>query len=580
MNPNEKEQKTQENTQATQAAETAAAAVPAESWGFALLKVVVVALLFAVTYCGMVLTIAMGNIMNFACSLHDIGVCALYLFFSIFVLVSLVMLPFTFFRRIFPVVCALFVTLGIFMYIQGNWFLWKFETSGMMLPNDNDMPGHALFELIFYVIAIVLAVWCYRWIYKYAVKISLILIVLHCLSVGSSYMSCEESFSGKKVVPNFAKQTEIPMSSQENVLVILVDTMGNQYFQDIKAQFPGEMESKFKDFYYYPHFLSPHPYTSIAVPSFLAGQDISLGRQIKYNSSRLYLNVLNEVYSQGNAFAWLSQAGYQNYVTTCYAQVLSNLHAPIENEQGSTKENIQMMKRGVQVKLFLCTDKISQLACWRLVPLYLKWKTYDVSDKMANYAYSHFFTFRDLTSTDNTQALLANEAEESSQDQLMNDKQLLAETKFKETDKRTFWFIHLLGPHHKGLFSQNYVHSKYVLDAKAYMDMVADLLDALKASGQYDNTCIVIFGDHGQKWRSIKDGVNPALLIKKKNQTFETMQEKDDVVFMWDVMPTVLMDLGVKTPIQRSMWNFTPEEKAERQEQWEQLFVNGSDQPM
>lgn len=104
-------------------------------------------------------------------------------------------------------------------------------------------------------------------------------------------------------------------------------------------------------------------------------------------------------------------------------------------------------------------------------------------------------------------------------------------------------------------YSQKLIHGYYA--SISYIDVqVGKVIDALKKEGVYDNTIIVVWGDHGWhlgdyglwgKHTLFENSLKSVLMIKPPNYSGSKVIEK--IVSAVDVAPTVLSLAGVETSI-------------------------------
>ncbi|MDO4582859.1 MAG: sulfatase-like hydrolase/transferase [Planctomycetia bacterium] len=109
---------------------------------------------------------------------------------------------------------------------------------------------------------------------------------------------------------------------------------------------------------------------------------------------------------------------------------------------------------------------------------------------------------------------------------------------------------------------------------KMDLDGVARFLELLKKSDVYDNSYIIVMGDHGGHLEPVLERKNPFFLVKRPGDTHEKMVTNDQPIFLRDIAPTILKDLGIVTEESYSFWNLSPEQKVERERCWERISHN------
>lgn len=154
-----------------------------------------------------------------------------------------------------------------------------------------------------------------------------------------------------------------------------------------------------------------------------------------------------------------------------------------------------------------------------------------------------------------SQTSTTSESDDDTTDEQRMDclKSYLAES--EQTGKPLFAHVHLMGTHGAQFDPSVRVFSKGETQTKNWMTdfyddsirsfdaQVQDLVQYLKDHGQYDNTILVIYSDHGQHWTSLKK--IPLIIHFPEDQHSGVIYENTQNI---DIAPTVLDAMGIKKP--------------------------------
>ena len=126
----------------------------------------------------------------------------------------------------------------------------------------------------------------------------------------------------------------------------------------------------------------------------------------------------------------------------------------------------------------------------------------------------------------------------------------------KQTGQPLFIQVHLEGTHGDSFNPINRVFSKGEKDNGGWMtdfyddsildydSQVNDLINFLKESGQYDNTLVILYTDHAQKWNTTQK--IPLLLHFPNDQYAGTISQNTQNL---DIAPTILDYLNIEKPV-------------------------------
>jgi hypothetical protein len=158
----------------------------------------------------------------------------------------------------------------------------------------------------------------------------------------------------------------------------------------------------------------------------------------------------------------------------------------------------------------------------------------------------------------------------------------LLQSRIKITDQACFRFVHLFGAHYPYLIDEylnpitpSYSDENAIGAAKGTLRIVQRYLEILKESETYDNSLIILMGDHGY---SIDGGLtNPLLMIKPAGKK-GTFSVSDSPVSLADLQKTIIAALELPAEMADGENIFSLDETRESERLYYQMFdasVNG-----
>lgn len=278
---------------------------------------------------------------------------------------------------------------------------------------------------------------------------------------------------------------EFTMSPDANFIILLFDTLDGGAFSDVVVG-NEEREAVFDDFTYYDNTVSAYPSTKYNLPYLLSG--------MWYENQMASDEYFEKVLTESPFFDELERRGYT-----------IDLYAPdFDGFNGRTKqrfENIGMYTK----RLSSYTD----FARWQILLVGTKYAPHDLK----RFSYVNPGAFERLKVAEGG-------SEAFHLDNNMDFYQMVMEQPMEYREGKNFKFIHLWGAHSPYLYDGEL---NYIPEGGTFAQSIdscvtlADLyLKKLKEAGVYDNSVIIILGDHGQGEYYEENNLDqhPALLIK------------------------------------------------------------------
>lgn len=295
---------------------------------------------------------------------------------------------------------------------------------------------------------------------------------------------------------------EFAMSSDQNFIILLIDTLDGGAFSDVAAG-NGEMESVFEDFTYYDNAVSAYPHTKYNIPFLLSG--------MWFENQTTNDEYFNKVLTESPFFEELEKRGYG---IGLYAPDFEGF-----NEQTRHRfENIGMFTKKV--------SSYTDFARWQILLVGTKYAPFDLK----RFSYVNPDAFDRLMTAEEGKEIfpIGNN---------MYFYQAVAEEPVQYREDKSFKFIHLWGAHPPYEYdgNMNYIPEggTFTQSIEHCITLTDSYLKKLKENGVYDNSVIIILGDHGNGEYYEQDNMSqhPALLIKGIGEKHEFQIDSRPVSF-------------------------------------------------
>lgn len=271
----------------------------------------------------------------------------------------------------------------------------------------------------------------------------------------------------------FDESVKFDFSSERNVILILLDEVQSDVFQEIISEHP-EFREQFGGFVYYPDTIAGYSFTLTSVPNILTGT--------YYDNSAPFDRYIEKSYLGNSIPRVLKERGYKvDLIPTFYDTTVSKSPAVASNL--IRKGQIANFQQGLSEGLHLI-----DIAIFRSVPHLLK--RYVINDNQ--------WLLSQLVSTDDSKLSHLSwwSGDRGFYDDISEINDSVREPVFK--------FFHLHGCH--APYTRNEI-GEPVADAatrETYKNFLiynlrrlVSFLNELKSKGLYDRSLIYIFGDHG-----------------------------------------------------------------------------------
>ena len=307
----------------------------------------------------------------------------------------------------------------------------------------------------------------------------------------------------------------LTVSETQNVLVIVLDMFDSSYMETI-LESDEETAENFRDFTWYANTTGCFGSTNYSLGSFLSGG-------LMLNQQPSYRETLNANYENNLLFPALLENNWQTGIYTEGKFIPHKLAENADNCLKGEKAAIQDIPAFLSALYRMCACRFAPDAFRPFV-----WLSGNEFDGLYRLTDSEFEAFTVSNSAFYERLLQEN---------------------ITVTEQPCFRFIHLFGAHYPYLtdeylnpISPSYSDANAVGAAKGALRIVQRYLELLKESEAYDNSLIILMGDHGY---SIDGGLtNPLLMIKAAGNRGE-FSVSYSPVSLADLQKTILTALDI-----------------------------------
>lgn len=367
--------------------------------------------------------------------------------------------------------------------------------------------------------------------------VSLMLTLIQGIAYGTLFLSAPEAaFAYPDSEISLSGEKQYTVSANENVIVFILDTFSNVFFEDALAEYP-EISDIVSDFTYYNNTDSNYYGTFPSVPHILTGYDFD--PSIPVND---WLNQCWNNDATAKFYKELHNAGFLFNVYVTEPTLLSGSKS-LELVKGKI-DNLTSENYNLSVDYPLLYKTLLTMSCYRFMPDCLK-------------PYFHVPNTQYISIASQTDNIIhyANPDFYSG---------LLENGLTTDADNNYFIIQHLNGTH-EFINDENCARVpegtvSYEATVRGIFTMLEEYINQLKSNGVYDNSTIIITADHGTIYNS-----QCVFLIKEPNTIQDAMQTTNAPITLDELLPTVAeLTLDKSDYLGKSIYDFSENEQRER----------------
>lgn len=431
------------------------------------------------------------NIIEFSYQISDIFPWIFLLFVIIWIILTAIFcIAGLISRRLLLIGVFLAGSLFFAMYIQGTILIGDLPpTDGTMVDwggfAPQKMQSLVLFVSVFVINAILLFVLKPR---RYMNSVAAGSLFVSAVLFVTLAVTCIQN-NGFQARTNPVRVTNYGMnfmSDDENVIVLVLDAMDGRKFRELYETRDPEYKEIFRDFTFYPDTLAAYPYTQNSLPFIFSG--------LWNENEKPFIDYYHDALDESVLFRVLEQEGYS-------MGLFENDLLPNQSTVDRF-ENITTGTYGLASPVTFMMDEL-RMSFYMFMPYQLKHfepsALYNLIYVESSY---NMFKWDDL--------------------EFWN---YMHENGIEHIKEKRLNFIHLQGAHLPFRYDKNLniipesENPTYTGNVEASITLTEYYLECLKKEGVYDNSVIIILGDHGfEESNDCYGRQNALLLIKGRNE--------------------------------------------------------------
>lgn len=479
-------------------------------------------------------------------------------------------------------VIALVLAISLLLWLEANVIVWKY---GQFDGHTINWASHFVYGIIdtpIWIAVIVVASLKPNLFNKYSQSAAITFVAIQIVSLGFSSLSASYTSQSAAIKNTIIDQSDkFAFSSKNNIILIVLDEYQGDIFDAI-IDADVSYKHLFEGFVYFENATSASNYTEIAIPALLTGtvydnatpksqylldsfRNESLPKVLKDNDFAVHL------------FPWV---GWGNESILFGEEIATNF---ISTDSDSATRPV-FVEKNVKEVLHLF-----ELSLFRSLPHFLKPLIFDANGWIVSRLVSKFApaSLKAAASTDS--AFETDTLVEGAKRGIRTD-----------LDRKTFKYYHTKGVHRPLVVNEQleygsevfeYSRETYFQQAKANLVYLGELFDLLRKNNIFDNSMIVIVGDHGSgntpdmyilptdEPVTVSAGVEitpptnfqrnkakgiPLILVKRPGGSGELETSRAPVSTL-DVKSTILTEFGLAVDGEsRSMFDFSEHEHRTR----------------
>lgn len=374
-------------------------------------------------------------------------------------------------------ISSMIAVLCLLVWFQGNVLLWNYGILDGRNIIWNDYVLRGWIDGFIWITSIILAYFYYSKIGALLIKGAVFILILQLLTMCYISFHDWELLHKKTKIESINNLNEIfEFSKNINILHIVSDGFQSDVFNMLlhDERFKDNYQESFRGFVFYNETLGVFPYTSFSIPAFLAGEAYS--NEIPKNQ------YIDAILKNKTILSVAEKNQYEIDVIsgdTFLVNRYSNL--PFNNLY-----NLDSIKN-INVTFYNAV-LILDLGLFRISPHFLKKYIYNNQEWFLSQFLLHerIFNFNYFVHT-----------------HFLNH---FSNTMNINREKSVYKYIHIMNTHNPMVVNEQCEFSgqstimnrlTLTLQSKCTLDTLSRLFDRMKAIGVYDNTLIILHGDHG-----------------------------------------------------------------------------------
>lgn len=407
--------------------------------------------------------------------------------------------------------------LGVALYIQGNYANINYGVLDGKSIDWSAYPIYSLLDSAGWLLLIIGAIilWFYKrsWFYRVQNIGALWIIAIQIVTL-TILVFTTDVFQVEKSDYYLSNEGLYEVSANENIIIFVLDTFDDAYFQEIVETEPEKYKTIFEDFIHFNNAATGGWMTKLGMPAIITGEH--------YPGKISYSEYIKQAFDKDELYSTLQEKNYDVRIYTNSLFVPDD-SANLVNNQVSTGYAVASYSKLAKKYLSLTMYKYAPHLLKKFFWIYTgDFEEYKRGTSAEGYVINDAVYFDDLK----RKGLSVNK------------------------DKNIFKLVHLNGVH-PPYTRDEYVqptepsNTSAIIQGKGALYIVENYINEMKELGLYDTATIVIMADHGAETASTL-GAHGLLLVKEKGQK-GAYTESSAPVSYYDLHSTLFSALSITT---------------------------------
>ena len=397
-------------------------------------------------------------------------------------------------------IVSLCFALGVLFWLQGNILVWKY---GPLDGSDIEwrlFMRNGIIDSVFWLTLLAASLRWPKTFVEFCRPAAVFIIIVQSVMLLYSANAVRATTEDPRI-RNFTidSATKYSFSEKTNVILVVLDAFQSDIFLEIVSESP-KYAAYFDGFTYFRDAVAGSNYTELAIPALLTGQMFDNSKRREEFLSEAFLKYGLTTNLKRNSYIvdiypWVGWGNESIYFDEAIASNLSKIDEKSVSEPTFTEKKAKEALHLLDLSLF------------RAVPHFVKRYVHNNQKWLVTYVATYLLPegVKQAVATDN-------------QYEIHTFVRGAPPTLVTDRGNNVFKYYHLKGAHSPLTVNENleftdeifnFEKRNYVFQAKANLRSLHDFFEKLRRSGIYDNSLIVIMGDHGS-------GESPEMYIEPK----------------------------------------------------------------
>ena len=455
------------------------------------------------------LEIYFGNYDDFNITANDFIWFFLAALIMFIITANLILLLFE--RIAFKLVAWFFFSFGVASYIQYMFLNNELMNVDGELKGADEVGGYAgmtiaIWAAIYVIILVVILVLKDKWRIPVMAGSAFLCAIMLVASISLPFMNLGRTRNNLWL----SGENQMNIAKGDNIIILEPDTLCRGYLQRILETYPDATDA-FKDFTYYDHSDSVYWGTYRSIIHMLTGEP--------FDDSITRYEWTKKALSNDRSAEFFKLLHEKDYTVNIYSK-------DIMFEEFALDKFDNIVDSKIHVKHGYLFTNLLKMSIYRYVPYALK-STFDTGGA---FNMGHIYMYEGTTP----------EWENSKFNARLNENGL----RIEDSMENGFLLNHFAGAHQPFINDENAMpvgegSVPKAATLRGVLKVMETYMENLKEIGKYDDSTIIILGDHG-----IGTETDAVLFVKHKNETHDKMQISDREVNYDDFIPTVVDIIG------------------------------------